>query len=239
VTRESRGEVVTFRARHGVRYPVVIAHVDVQREYAFEAYPMAFLIAPNGRVLWRGDLKRMRDRVLEAYLARVRILPAAPPAYTWTRTAILQGALERAHAALDRHRRCSPVDREDCRFILGTLAWLDWYGKTSLEGAAADEAAGRWYSAWRTYDEIARAFGALPVGRQAAGRRGALMADAARACEIRARAALGKARSQARASADPVAVRLLGAVADAHAGTGAAVQARALAKGWSGARAPE
>ncbi len=202
---------------------------DALRVYGVTTYPHGVLIGPDGRVLWQGTLPRLTDRVLDAYRARVRIAPSAPATFAAVeadRRAGRYGAVERA---LARHRACRRLDRATCRYVLDTLAWIDWQRTAALAAAQGDEARERWGSAVRTYDELIAAYPDSATAREAAARRTRLLADAARAREVAAAHALDAARRAGRWKPRGTQRALLERMAEAHAGTRAAREARALA----------
>jgi len=232
VTREGMDKVRAFRHRYKTQYRIVSAHLDVQVEYGVEAYPTAFLLAPNGRTLWRGNPDRMQERVLDAYLRKFPVLPAPTGRFLWVSEAVREGRFADARSRLERHRQCLSIRADECRFVLGALDWLEGYARSSLEAAKRDEDAGRLYDAWWTYEHLVSGYTGTTTAVAAGARRAALLSDPAREREIKAHADLVAARLRARRLAPGAGVQALRAIALTHPGTRAAQAAQTLAAGW-------
>jgi len=231
-TRERTSEVRAFQRKYGVRYPLVRTHLDVQVEYGVEAYPTAFLLAPNGRILWRGNPDRMLDRVFDAYLKKFQVLPTHGGRFRWVSEAARDGHFGDALLRLERHRQCRAIRPDECRFVLGALAWLEGYGRSAMIAAERDEEAGRIHDAWWTYEHLMSGYPGTPTAAAARVRRDALLSDPTRKREIEAQAALVAARGRARRLAPRDGAAVLSAIALRHPGTRAAHTAQTLAARW-------
>ncbi|MGE0190787.1 MAG: peroxiredoxin family protein [Planctomycetota bacterium] len=228
VTPDSGAELARFVQGEGVRHEVALVPMDALRWYGVTTYPHGVLVGPEGRVLWQGPLDRMTDRVLEAYVARVRTAPAAPAQFALVDAERRAGRYAAVAQALERHRRCERLDSLACRYVLDTLAWIEWFAEVSLAGASADEQAGRWGSAVRTYEELEAAYAGAAVERDARAARERVLADPTRAREARASHALDEARRAGRWQSTPIAREHLQRMAQAHPGTQAAAEAADL-----------
>lgn len=231
-TRERTGQVRAFQRKYGVRYPLVSTHLDVQVEYGVSAYPTAFLLAPNGRVLWRGNPDRMQDRVFDAYLKKFKSLPTRTERFRWVSEAVRDGHFGEVLLRLERHRQCLTIRAEECRFVLAALAWIEGYGRSAMIAAERDQEAGRVYDAWWTYEHLVSGYADTPTAETARQHRDALLSDPGRRREIEAHAALVSARSSARRLGPNDGAVALKAVVLRHSGTRAARTAQALAAGW-------
>ena len=101
--------------------------MDALRQYTVKDYPLGLLISPDGRVLWRGTLERLSDRVIDAYRARVRLLPPVPRSCADVGAALQAGRYGEVERALEPRRACRPSADPDCVFVqeaLGYVAWL-------------------------------------------------------------------------------------------------------------------
>jgi len=202
--------------------------MDALRQYAVREYPLGLLIAPDGRVLWRGKPQRLTDRVLDAYLRRVRVLPTTPPSFTHLHADLRAGRYGAVERALESRRTCRPLEDADCRFILDALAFVAWQREQAWARAAEDERRGRYHSACVTYAELAAAHAGTPVAQRATRARERLLQDPDRAREVLAWEALAQARRQGRWQGAAKEIRNLRSVLDRHGGTGAAREAGAL-----------
>ncbi len=228
LTPDSRQKAQVFRRAYDVRHGIALAPMDTLRTYGVTEYPLGLLIAPNGRVLWRGRIERLTDRVIAAYMNRVKVLPTAPPAFTLVRDALRHRRFGEAEQSLDRLRSCDGLDSESCQFVLRTLEWIAWHEKVSQRAAAKDEERERWHMAYATYTELEQAYVGTDVGTHASRAKARLLADPNRAAEIRAAAALSQARRLGRWQPKARQVELLRPVAKVHAGTGAGAEAGRL-----------
>ncbi len=228
VTPDAHDKLVRFRKAFGAKHPLAVVPLDVLREYGVVEYPTGLLISPNGRVLWRGRLERLTDRVLAVYLERVNALPGLPLGYEPVGAVLAQGRYGEAYKRLEGSRQCRGISRERCRFVLGALDWIDWFVKSTKDAIATDLERGRWYSAWRGYDELAKAFPDTERGAQASSERAALLAHAERGPEIRAARALYDARRKGRGLSKAEAAKLIEPLVGTHAGTKAGEEATVL-----------
>nr|MDJ0976070.1 hypothetical protein [Planctomycetota bacterium] len=228
LTPDARDKALRFRDAYRLRHGVALAPMDTLREYAVKEYPLGVLIAPNGRVLWRGRLERLTDRVIDAYLGRVKILPAAPPTFTLVRDALRHRRYGEAERSLDRLRACSGLERNACRFVLDALDWIVWHKESTFRAAADDEQRSRWFMAWRTYAELETSYAGSPEAARAAKEKARLMEDAGRANEIRAGHALSEARRLGRWQPRARQIELLRPVVDTYRGTTAAGEAAGI-----------
>lgn len=225
---DSPSKITAFAHRHGVRHPLARAPMDALRVYSITNYPQGVLVGPEGRILWRGQLERLTDRVLEAYLGRVRIAPQAPVAFAAVEADRRAGRYGAVASALDKLRACRQIDRASCRYVLDTLAWVAWHKAGVVAAAGKDEARGRWASAVSAYDAIATAYPGTELATQAAAARARILSDETRARNVRAAHALTAARRAGRWEVRARQLERLQAVARDHAGTKAGSEARAL-----------
>ena len=228
VSSDSPASIARFVREQGVRHAVARVVLDVLRAYEVTSYPLGLLIAPDGRVLWRGSFDRLTDRVLDAYLARVRVLPDVPPSFAYLQTRLAAEAYGAVERDLDRLRACRRLDERDCAFVLATLAWIDWQRQQAWAHAAEDERQGRWMDAHETYAALEVSYAGTETATRAQAARGRLLLEAGRAREIRAWLALERARRAGRWQPSERARSLLEAVASQHPGTTAAGEASAL-----------
>jgi thiol-disulfide isomerase/thioredoxin len=228
VTPDARTDALAFRRDRHLLPRLALVPPDTLRAYAVDAYPLGVLVAPDGRVLFRGDPARLTDRVLKVYLSRVRILPRAPPAFVAQAAALRAGRYGAVGRDLERLRACPGLDVADCRFVRDALAWIAWQRQGAWAHASEDERRGRWAMAWETYGEIESAHAGTEDAARAARARAALAADPARARAIRADLALERARRAGRWQPAKTAAALLRVVVHEHPGSEAAAEAARL-----------
>ena len=225
---DSRDELLRFRGRFGVRHALAQAPMDTLREYGVGTYPLGFLISPDGRVLWRGKLERLTNRVIEAYLGRVQILPTTPPTFPLVRDALRHGRYGEAERSLARLRSCTGIDESSCSFVLRTLAWIEWHKQRGFANAAQDVQRGQWFDAYQTYRELEAAYLGDEAASKAAAERTSLLADPRRQRDVQAWSALSEARRLGRWQSPARVAELLTPVINRFAGTGAAMEASRL-----------
>ena len=230
LTPDAPAAVDNYRREHAVRHPLSVVPMDTLRAYEVPKYPVLLLISPTGRVVWRGAAERLTDRVLDAYLGSVKLLPAAPPGQASIARLLEAGHYGAVELQLDRLRRCEAVDTVACDFVLATLAWIDWHRRQTFDAAERDLARGRPHGAWATYGELATHYAGTPAGERARDLQVALRQVPAQARLIDAEQALEVARRAGRPQTDADGAALLEDVARRHAGTEAAVEAARLAR---------
>ena len=228
VSPDASDAITRYGREYHVRHALARVPMDTLLTYDVTAYPLGVLIAPDGRILWTGKLERLTDQVLDAYLARVRILPEAPRAFAHLEAALRTGAYGAVERELDRLRTCRRLDRGDCNFVLSTLAWIDWQRKGAWEHAADDEQRARYAMAYQTYRELEATYADTETAVRAQAAAARLLEDAGRAREIHAQAALERARRAGRWQTAAQQLALLRPVAREHAGTRAASEALQL-----------
>ena len=221
-------EIRGFAKRERLTPVAARVPVDTLRCYDVRTYPLGVLVGPAGRILFRGRFERLSDRVLTAYLERVRIVPSPPPAFAAVEADRQAGRLGAVEAALRRHQACGRLDARSCRYVRDTLAWLDWQRTRAEEAAREDEARARWASAVRAYEELGAAYPAAARATEWAAARARLLSDPIRAREIRAAQALDQARRAGRWQPRDAQRQRLLAMVRAHPDTAAAEEARAL-----------
>lgn len=230
VTPDGPAELDTYRQEYGVQHATSVVPMDALREYVVPKYPALLLISPTGRVMWRGEPERLTDRVLDAYLAQMKLLPTAPPDQASVARLLADHHYGLVETELDRLRACVAIDRATCRFVLGTLDWIAWHRAQTFAAAERDLDRGRPHAAWATYRELAACYAGTPHGERARGLQDALGREPAHARDIAAEEALAVARRGGRWRSAEEAAVLLEAVARSHADTLAGAEALRLAR---------
>jgi peroxiredoxin len=226
---EASDRIEAFRRAHRVAYSVARVETEVFRDYGVSALPRAFLVSPAGRVLWSGRPSHVTPSAVGRWMEQEPPWPTLPPELEPAAALLRAGRLAegRAFAA-----RCAdPTDSTSCARepARALLTWTDRYARLLAESAVASAVAGEPYEAWRSHDLLARGFGELPPGPEAARAREALLADPARRREIEAGRALEAARTAWRDRGRVAGRDALESVATTYPGTAAGAAAAAMA----------
>jgi hypothetical protein len=227
---QPRERIQAFVQEQRVVFPVVRVPVEVLEDYGVTAYPEAFLVGADGRVLWSGDPRRLDATALARHGAE------SPP---WSAgVERLADAVARlraddavgARAALDRCRVAEPPCAEDAADAVRSLrAWIDGWAATLGRVAAVEAANGEPHEAWKALDLLQRAFAGAPEALDARARIERLLADPGARREVDAGRAVDAARRLLAAGDAAAALAALDRVAADHPGTRAASRAAAIA----------
>lgn len=192
VSKQDHSSVEKFIEEFQPKYPTVCEKSDSMRAYARTSYPSAFLINSNGRILWLGHPGNLTDGTIDEALENTKILPAWPDALDGVKKVFLKDkyadALSKAQKDIERGR----LEEADAEAATGIVAWLEWYGSSALEGAAADAEAGKVYEAGCTYEHVADLYRHHELGEKAEAALKELLADKDRKLEYKAGEKLAK-----------------------------------------------
>lgn len=226
---EDAERLQAFRRDLRAAYAVARVPAEVFRDYDVKGLPRAFLVSPEGLVLWSGRPADLPVAELTRRLEQAQPWPMLPPEVEPAAGLLRAGRLAEGRAALLRltaQAGCPPPRERAARAL---LAWSERYVRALTAAADVALARGDPFEAWRAQDTLARGLGDLPEGEVAQRARAALESDAARKREIDAGRALESARAAWREQGDAAGKAALTAVAQAHAGTAAGAAAAAIA----------
>jgi hypothetical protein len=227
---QATNRIDAFVREQGVAFPVVRVPAEVVEDYEVTAYPEAFLVGTDGRVLWSGDPRRLDAPTLDRLRAQSPPWPSAVDGWAEAVARLRSDDASGARALLAACRvpaSACPVDRERAADLL--LGWIDAWASTLAGLADAEAARGDPYEAWRALDLLGRAFAGAPEGSRALARAERLLADARTRDEVEAGRALAEARRLLVAGERASAVAALDRLASDYEGTRAASRAAAIA----------
>ena len=229
VTRDPRPAVEAFLRELSAEFPAVLVDTEVLRDYDVTGFPSAFLVGPDGRLLWTGRPGALTETEVARRLAATPPWPEVPASFDPLLRALREDRWSEAETGFGV---CSAPDSCDVKVATAANAMLRWIDRTAeglLAGAEADLARGDVYDAWRASDRLAVGFGDRVVGPRAARQAAAILADPARAREVAAGRAFEAARKRWDEEGLAAGIAALEAVAAAHPGTSAATQAGEMA----------
>ncbi|MFO0933270.1 MAG: TlpA disulfide reductase family protein [Planctomycetota bacterium] len=236
-SRDPRAAVEAFVRDLGVEFPVALVDTEVLRDYEVSGFPSAFLVAPDGRIVWTGAPAAITADELDRRLSATPPWPDVPATFQPLLVALRADRWGEAAAGFGVCSAPGACDATTAAAAAAMLRWIDRAAAGQLAAAEADLARGDPYEAWRALDRLARGFGDRGVGPRAARRVAELLADPGRAREIAAGRDLEAARGVLAADGRGAGVAALDRVAAAHPGTDAGAAAAALSRRGSGAAA--
>jgi hypothetical protein len=235
VSKQAPSAIETFIEELQPEYPIVAEASDSMRAYGRSSYPSAFLIGPDGRVVWDGHPASLDNGTIETALESVRVLPAFPDvlgrAARYFEDLKYGKALKAVEAELARER----LEGDDLSAAEAIRDWFHWYAASNLEDAARQMEEGAFYEASLTYERIEDLFDGHDFETQAKDALKDLLDDADRKREVKAGERLARILAAiAEEDADPEeALRMLRPVLgrkyeDTRAGREAAAMAEEL-----------
>ena len=183
VTEEERAPVEEWLAKTGLQAPVALLDTptrdELNRHYPVPGYPTAFLLDPDGTVVWTGHPQTLTQPQVLPHLERVRVPPVLPPELADAQALLDAGEWAAARTALLAHAEGGKLDKRLSGWAKGTAAWIEKRRPKVLEEAAALAAKSWWWDAWETYDDYTRRFAGLEGVEEARQKAEAIRADPA------------------------------------------------------------
>lgn len=180
VAEEERAAVEPWIAKTGVDAMVALVDTrtrdEMNRDYPVPGYPTAFLIDPDGTIVWTGHPQALKEPAIVPYLENVRVPPVLPAEFAAEQAMLDRGEWAAARTALLAKAAAGSLDKRLAVWANGTAGWIEKRRPKVLDDAAALAAKEWWWDSWEVYDDFTRRF---------AGMEGA-DAAAAKAAEIRA-----------------------------------------------------
>ncbi len=225
---EEAAALEAFRRDLRAGYPVARVETETFRDYDVKGLPRAFLVSPEGVLLWAGHPSHLTLADVDRRLADTPPWPpldaALEPAAALLRAGrfgeartVLAGCLAADGAGADRGERARAL-----------AAWIPRFARAQQAVGAAALARGDAYEAWAAFDAAAGAAEGAALA-EAERERTALLADPGRRAEVEAGRALEAARARWRAQGREEGLAALEAAARQHPGTVAGRAAAELA----------
>jgi peroxiredoxin len=199
VSKEPGSSLEKFVAELGAKYPIVAESTDSMRAYGRNSFPSAFLIGPDGRVLWDGHPASLPDATIEEHLERVRVLPAFPDSLKWIGSQFEKHKYGAALAKVEDLIVRGNIGADDLPIAEAIRDWFTWYATSAFDGATRDVGEGRFYEASLAYASIEELYKGHALATQAKSALKDLLADPARREEIKAGERLAKILAEIRA----------------------------------------
>ena len=199
ITNESRSAVDEFVTKTSAKHGIVIESGDSAGAFDVKGYPSAFMIGPDGRILWSGHPGNADETLMERAIALVRIPPALPKAL-----ASITPSIEKEKWADARAKTQKLIDGgtltadEDKDAASKLVTWIDWLAQGGVDGAKAEGEKGRWYEAAALLEGVKRDFKGLPQALEADTQLKAISADKAKKDDVTSYGKLLKAKATQR-----------------------------------------
>lgn len=217
ITHERGDRVVPFRSRHDVQYPTARVDVEVLRDYGVTAVPSAWLISPEGRVLWAGVPTALTLERVDGWLRQTRPWPVIPAGLRSAAADLRADRFPEARTTLTAWARALDAGR-DAAVAAELLAWMGRYADVLTEDCQRGGALQDPHERWWACDARARLLVGTPQAEQALSWARSLW-EGESGHEVRAGAALQAARARWRHEGLARGRDALRAVAAAHPGT--------------------
>jgi len=165
VSKEPKSVVEEFVEELEAKHPIVVESGNSMSAYGATGYPSAFLIGPDGDIVWAGHPAGLKNETIEEALAAVRLLPDLP-----TSLASIGKLLEKdkyGDAFKKLSKLLEKLEGEDKEVGEKTLAWIDSRGSKGIERAAKFLRDGEVSKSYKRYDNIADLFKNHDYGKQA------------------------------------------------------------------------
>jgi len=192
ISKQDRSSVESFIEEFQPKYPTVCEKSDSMRAYARSSYPSAFLINSNGRILWLGHPGELPESTITQAIENTKILPAWPDALDGVKKDFLKDKYAEALAKAQKEIERGQLEEADAAAATRIVEWLEWYGSSALEGAAADVEAGKVYEAGLAYEHVGALYKHHELGEKADAALKELLADKDRKLEYKAGEKLAK-----------------------------------------------
>jgi hypothetical protein len=186
ISNESRSEIEKFVSELEAKYPIVSESSDSMQAYGKTGYPAAFLIGPDGRVVWEGHPAGLTEATIEEHLASVRLFPDLPASLAAIGKSVEKEKYGLALKALLDLIAKEKVPAEDMPAAEKVRDWLEWLAASSLEAAQRDLAAGRFYEASLAYERVQVLFKGHEHATEAKALLADLLSDPDRKLEVKA-----------------------------------------------------
>lgn len=168
VAEEEREPVVAWLARTGLRAAVALVDTPTRdglnRHYPVPGYPTAFLVDPDGKIVWTGHPQALKDPDVVPHLAAVSVPPVLPPeiaAFVPAQQKLDAGEWAAARGLLLDLAAGTALDKRGNAWAKGTAAWIERRRPKVLDGAAALAERSHWWDAWEVYDDFPRRFAGM------------------------------------------------------------------------------
>jgi hypothetical protein len=166
VAEEERAPVEAWLSKNAPEMPAALVDTrtrdEMNRDYPVPGYPTAFLLDPDGKVVWTGHPQALKEPAIVPHLENVRVPPVLPAAFAAEQAQLDAGTWAAARTALlARADAPGGLDKRLSVWAKGTAAWIEKRRPKVLDEAAALAAKGWWWDAWDVYDDYTRRFAGM------------------------------------------------------------------------------
>jgi tetratricopeptide (TPR) repeat protein len=215
--------VEPYLKANGVEYLIACG---VKTGYTPRGIPHAWLIGPDGNVVWKGHPSGLAHGTIEEHLKNVRLKPAfddLPKGLSKAAKSLNAGKYAQGLKELEK----SADDPDDGAAAKAAIARVEAYGADRLARADALAEAGAYREAMALCEEVEDGFKGHAVGDQAKDKLDAWKKDKTVKAELEGQEVLDKAEAFERAGRKPEAAKLLKSIVDGKKFEGTKVRAKA------------
>lgn len=175
VTKEPRASVDAYIKEQGCKFPIMIEESDTGGLYGVTSIPHAVLIAPNGRVRWRGHPSDLTTPTIGKHIEETKPLPPLPEALESVTKALAKNEFLKA-----REKAAQAAQHKDEAVVAAAAkacAWIDAFAESTISAGQTDREAGRMFEAWAAFDLVAKGYKGTDHAKTAEERIKELLAD--------------------------------------------------------------
>lgn len=231
VSAEPTSAIEGFIEEFDAKYPMITQANDAMSEYGIAGYPSAYLVGPDGEVLWAGHPGSFQTTMIEEHLDSVEMFPDMPKSLKAVEKSMKSGkygdALKKVEALITKGK----LPDEDKDLAEKLRANIDGRATKGFERAAKSLREGDAYKAYQSYEKIETGFKGHAHSKTAKEHGKKLMGDKIHKTEIKAAEKWAKIKPQLKGMAAKKALALLKPLlskkyAETKAGKKAAEKAR-------------
>ena len=207
VSKEPKSAIETFIEELEAKHPIIIESGDSMSAYGAGGWPSAYLIDPDGEVVWAGHPGSLKNETIEEALASVNLIPDLP------------SSLKSISKLLDREKfgdvlkklpkMLEKLEGEEKEAGEKTLEWVDGRGTKGLEKAAKLLREGEISKSYKRYLDLSKLFKNHDYGKQAKQSAADIMAKKEYKYEIQAEEKWLKIRGELKGLAAKKALKLI------------------------------
>jgi hypothetical protein len=191
VTDEQEGKVTPYIEKNGIEYTIALGGAS---GYKTRGIPAAWLVGPDGKVLWKGHPSGLNASIIEEHLAKVRMTPQ------WDK---LPGGLKNARKALGKglfakglKALAKEVDDADHGAAASeAIEQVKAYGQSQLDMVDSHAEAGNYSGGMELLGSLEKSFKGTEIGDAAKAKRSEWKKDKTVKAELEGEKLLAKAQA--------------------------------------------
>lgn len=167
VSNEDAGKVEGWVSEHGADFPIIVEESDSAEAYGSSGFPSSFIVGSDGNIAWSGHPGSIKEDQIEELLTSVVYFPDLPKALNSVRKALSKGKYASAHGLLTKAIDGGKLTEEEADIATKMRDWIDAGADGAMTSAAKKIDSEDYYSAWKTYDRVAKEYKGLAVAARA------------------------------------------------------------------------